>query len=68
MLQFAMYYQGSHPTWKTFKTWNFVIFFSRSGKCLEFAQKVIKTWNFNPKHGQNLKFANSMFQASLFKV
>ncbi len=34
-------YQGSHPTWKT---WNFVIFFSRAGKCLEFAQKVVKTW------------------------
>ncbi len=34
--------QGSHPTWKT---WNFVIYFSRSGKCLEFSQKVQKTWN-----------------------
>ncbi len=25
--------QGSHPTWKTLKTWNFVIFFSRPGIC-----------------------------------
>ncbi len=57
--------QGSHPTWKT---WNFVIFFSRSGKCLEFAQKVVKTWNFNSKPRKNLKFANVMFQASLFKM
>ncbi len=39
-------YQGSHPTWKT---WNFVIFFSMPGKYLEFAQKVVKTWNFNSK-------------------
>ncbi len=38
--------QGSHPTWTT---WNFVIFFSRPGKCLEFGQKVVKTWNFNSK-------------------
>ncbi len=42
-------------TMKTLKTWNFVIYFSRPGKCLEFAQKVKqagiliqnmeKTWN-----------------------
>ncbi len=57
--------QGSHPTWKT---WNFVIFFSRHGKCLECAQKVVKTWNFNSKPGKNLIFANSIFQASLFKM
>ncbi len=42
-------YQCSHPTWKTFKICNFVIFFSRPGKWLEFAQKVVKTWNFNSK-------------------
>ncbi len=35
--------QGSHPTR------NFAIFFSRPGKCLKFAQKVEKTWNFNSK-------------------
>ncbi len=57
------YIQGSRPTWKT---WNFVIFFSRPGKCLEFAQKVVKTCNFNSKPGK--KLANSMFQASLFKM
>ncbi len=57
--------QGSHPTWKT---WNFVIFFSRPGKCLEFAPKVVKTWNLNSKPGKNVKFANSMFQALLFKM
>ncbi len=57
--------QGSHPTWKTL---NFVIFFSRHGKCLEFVQKVVKTWNLNSKPGKNLKFANYMFQASLFKM
>ncbi len=61
-------HQGSHPTWKTWKTWNFVIFFSRPGKCLEFAHKVVKTWNFNSKPGKNMKFANSMFQASFFKM
>ncbi len=42
-------YQSSHPTWKTR---NFVIFFSRPGKYLEFAQKVIKTRNFNSKPGK----------------
>ncbi len=62
-----MYYQGSDPTWKTLKISNFVILFSRPGKCLEFAQKVVKTWNFNSKPGKNLKFENSMFQTSLFK-
>ncbi len=30
--------QGSHPTWKTLKTWNFVIFCPS----LEFVQKVVK--------------------------
>ncbi len=35
---------------------------------MEFAQKVVKTWNFNSKPGKNMKFANSMFQASLFKM
>ncbi len=62
------HYQGSQPTQKTLKTLNFVIFFSRLGKCMEFAQKVGKTWNFNLKPGRKLKFANSMFQASLFKM
>ncbi len=60
--------QGFHPTWKTLKTWNFVIFFSRPGKCLEFAKnKVVKTWNFNLKPGKtwNLQI---LFQASLFKM
>ncbi len=57
--------QASHSTWKT---WNFVIFFSRPGKCLEFAQKVVKTWNFNSKPWKNMTFANSMFQASLFMM
>ncbi len=40
---------GLPPTCKTLKTWNFIIFFSMPGKCLEFAQKVVKTWNFNSK-------------------
>ncbi len=26
---------GSHTIWKTLKSWNFVIYFSRAGKCLE---------------------------------
>ncbi len=38
--------QGSHPTWKT---WNFVIYFSRPGKRLECAQNMGKKWNFNSK-------------------
>ncbi len=57
--------------WQTcapWKTWNFVIFFSRPGKCLEFTQKVVKTRIFNSKPGKNLKFVNSMFQALLFKM
>ncbi len=33
-------YRVSTLFWKTLKTWNFVIFFSRPGKCLEFAQKA----------------------------
>ncbi len=53
---------------KPWKKWNFVIFFSKPGKCLEFPQKVVKTGNFNLKPGKNVKFANSMFQASLFKM
>ncbi len=52
-------YQGSHPTW------NFVIFFSRPGKYLEFAPKVVKTWK------KNLKFANYVlsfaFQDIIYK-
>ncbi len=48
--------QGSHATWKT---WNL---------SFSFAQKVVKTWNFNSKPGKNLKFANSIFQSSLFKM
>ncbi len=37
-----------------------------SGIC--FKKKMVKTWNFNSKHGKNLQFANSMLQASLFKM
>ncbi len=44
-LHFQFHYthhiQGSQRTWKT---WNFVIFFSKFGKSLEFVQKVVKTW------------------------
>ncbi len=49
-------YKGlsSHPTWKTLKTWNCDIFFSRSGKYLEFASNV-KTWNFNSKPEKKLE-------------
>ncbi len=67
---FTMYFngQGSHLTLKTLKKWNFVIFFSKPRKCLSFAQKVLKTWNFTSKLWKNLKFANSMFQASLFNM
>ncbi len=43
-------------------------FFSRPVKCLEFDQKVVKTWNVNSKPGKTVKFANSRFQASLFKM
>ncbi len=46
-------WQGSHPTWKT---WNFVIYLSRPEKCLEFAQKVGKTWIFNSKPGKKIEF------------
>ncbi len=48
----TIYIQASHPTWKTLKTWTFVICFSRPGKCLEFAQKVVKIWHFNLKPGK----------------
>ncbi len=53
--------QGSHHTWKTL---NFVIFFSMPGIC----SKSGKNLEFNSKLGKNLQFANSMFQASLFKM
>ncbi len=46
------------------KPWNFVIYFSRPGKCLEFAQKVGKAWNFNSKPGKyyiERKFGVSRF-------
>ncbi len=55
-------------SWETWKTWNFVSFFFRPGKCLEFAHRVVKTWNFNSKPWKNVKFANFKFQASLFKM
>ncbi len=45
----------------------FVIFFSRPGKCLEFAQKVLKPWNFNSKPGKNLKFANFYVSSFTFQ-
>ncbi len=51
------YHQGSHPTWKTLKTWNFFILFSRLGKCLDFSGKVTKkNRNFNSKPGKRLEF------------
>ncbi len=68
MTSLVCVYQGSHPTWKTWKTWNFVMLFSRPGKCLAFAQKVVKALNFKLKTWKNLKFSNSMFQTSLFKM
>ncbi len=57
--------QGSHPTWKTLNTCNLVIYFSRSGKCLEFAQKMEKTFNFISKPGKNFIF-NSKFSVLRF--
>ncbi len=56
------HHQGSHPTWKT---WNFVIYFSRTGRCMEFAQKVGNTWNFNSNLKKKQKFGNSVFCDSL---
>ncbi len=47
--------QGSHPTWKTLETCNFAIYITRPGKCLEFAQKVGNTWNFNSKPRKKMK-------------
>ncbi len=41
--------QGSHPTWKTLKTWNFVIYMC--GKYLEFAQKLGKSGILTEKFG-----------------
>ncbi len=54
--------QSSHPTWKTC---NFVIYFSRPGKCLEFAQKVGKTSQKN--YIENLVFQDLLFKMSLTK-
>ncbi len=59
--------QGSHPTWKTLKTWNFVIFFSRPGKCMEFTQKVVKTWNFNSKPGKKLEICKFYVSSCTFQ-
>ncbi len=61
-ISIVLFVQGSHSTWKT---WNFVISFPG----LEFAQKVVKTWNFNSKHGEkNLKFVNSMSFTKIFLI
>ncbi len=65
--------QGSHATWKTLKTRNFVINFSRPRKYLEFAQKLWKTWNFNSKPEKNLYFVKKKksrftFQDVIFKI
>ncbi len=49
------------------KTWNYIIYFSRPGKCLEFAQKI-GSWNFNPKPGKRMQFINLVFQNSLYKI
>ncbi len=58
MVTMNMYSQGYHTTGKT---WNVVIYFSLPGKCLEFAQKMGKIWNFNSKLGKNnLRFENLM--------
>ncbi len=62
------YIKGSHHTGTTLKTWNFVIYFSRPGKCLEFAQKVGKTWNFNSQPWKNFKLVNLEFKDLLFKM
>ncbi len=51
-----MHGQGSHPTWKTLKTLNSVIYILTPGKCLEFDQKVVKTWNFNSKPRKKREF------------
>ncbi len=45
--------------------WNFDIYFSRPGKCLEFAQKVGKIWNFSWKPGKNSRFT---FQDVIYKT
>ncbi len=37
--QISFELQDSHATWKPMNTWNFVIYVSRHGKCLKFAQK-----------------------------
>ncbi len=63
----TLHNQGSHPTWKTLKTWNFVIFFSKPGKCLEFAQKVVKTWNFNSKPGKKLEICKFYVSSCTFQ-
>ncbi len=57
--------QGSHPTWKTLKAWNFVSLFFQAWNL---HNKLVKTWNFNSKPGKNMKFSNSMFQTSVFKM
>ncbi len=61
-------YSGFPPYLKNLENLEFCPFFSRAGKCLEFAQKVVKTWNFNTKPEKILKFTNSIFGASLFKM
>ncbi len=58
--------QGFHATWKTLKTWDFVIYFFRPGKCLEFAQKLWKTWNFN-SNMEKLVLCKFCFQDVIFK-
>ncbi len=56
--------QCSQRTWKP---WNFVIFFSMPGKCLEFAQKVVKTWNFNSKNLEKIEICKFYVSSFAFQ-
>ncbi len=62
--------RGSYPTWDTLKSWNFVIYiFQRLENVLNLLKKWqnarILTENIEKK---TLKFVNSMFRYSLFKM
>ncbi len=53
-------WQASHPSGKTLKTWNFVIYFSRPGICSKNGENL----EFYSKPRKNLNFFNLMFNFS----
>ncbi len=59
---------NSPPYLENLENLEFCHFLFQAWKMPGICSKSGKTWNINTKHRKNLKFANYMFQASLFKM